>query len=125
MAVIGSTRKKHIELILEGVKTQTRRRHKRPLKAGKIYAIKRDWFHFTPHWIMITRVRKQRLGDITAEEAQAEGGYTIEEFKEVWRRISGAWDPNEVIVIYEFKILEQPEPGNLNGFLRGGFSFLM
>jgi len=29
-------KKEHIKLILEGVKTQTRRRHKRLLKKGKI-----------------------------------------------------------------------------------------
>jgi len=118
-------KREHLELILEGVKTQTRRRHKRLLKAGKIYDIKKDWYHSTGHKIKITKVYRQRLGDITPEEAQDEGGYTIEEFKDVWRRISGAWDPNEFVVVYEFKVVEQHEPGNLNGFQRVGFSFFM
>ena len=114
-------KREHIKLILKGVKTQTRRRHTRLLKAGKIYHIKSDWIHRTPHKIMITRVRKQLLSDITYEEAQAEGGYTVREFMDVWRRINGAWDPDEVIVVYEFKVVDQPDPVSLNRFLEGLF----
>jgi len=44
----------------------------------------------------------------------AEGGYTVAEFKEVWRRINGSWDPNEVVVVYDFKVVETPR---LNGFI--------
>jgi len=107
-------KREHIKKILEGTKTQTRRRHKHLLKAGKVYDIRKDWYHSTGHKILITRVRRQRLGDITPEEAQAEGGYTVEEFKEVWRRINGVWDPDEEVVVYEFRVVDQPR---LNGFL--------
>ena len=106
-------KREHIKLILEGVKTQTRRRHIRLLKAGKIYPIKRDWTHSTPHRILINRVRRQRLGDITPEEARAEGGYTVTQFMDVWRRINGRWDPDEVVVVYEFKVVDQSEPRRL------------
>lgn len=57
--------KEHIKLILESVKTQTRRRHKRLLKKGKIYDIKKDWYHNTGHKVRIIDVFKHRLGDIT------------------------------------------------------------
>ena len=80
----------HIELILRDVKTQTRRRHRRLLKAGKIYDIKTDWVHKTGYKIQIIRVYRQQLGDITPKEAMKEGGYTVEEFKEVWRCINGS-----------------------------------
>jgi len=114
-------KREHIELILRGVKTQTRYRHTRLLKAEKIYSIKRDWTHSTPHRILINRVRRQRLGDITPEEVRAEGGYTVREFMDVWRRINGRWDPDEVIVVYEFKVVDQPDPVSLNRFLEGLF----
>lgn len=108
-------KKEHIDLILEGVKTQTRRRHSRPLKAGRVYDIKKDWYHSTDLKILITRVRRQRLGDITPEEARKEGGYTIKEFQSIWRRIYGPWNPLEEVVVYEFKVVETP---GLNGFRR-------
>ena len=111
-------KKEHIRLILEGKKTQTRRRHKRLLKAGKIYNIKSDWVHKTGHRILITRVYRQRLGEITPEEAMKEGGYTLDEFKQVWIRINGCWEPDEVVVVYEFGLVPRVEPGNLNGCLR-------
>jgi len=98
-------RREHIDLILEGRKTQTRRRHKHILKAGKVYGIKTSWVHWTGHRILITRVYRQRLGDITPEEARKEGGYTVEEFKEVWRRINGSWNPDEEVWVYEFRAL--------------------
>ena len=40
------------------------------------------------------------------EEAMKEGGYIIEQFKEKWKEIHGYWNPNEVVWVYEFKILE-------------------
>lgn len=98
----------HIELILSGVKTQTRRRHKRTLKAVKIYDIKKDWLQGQK-----TKVYRQRLRDITPEEALKEGGYAVEEFKQVWIRINGYWDPDEVVVVYEFKAVDPPRPNSL------------
>jgi hypothetical protein len=60
--------------------------------------------------------RGQRLGDITPEEARAEGGYSVEEFREAWRQIYGGWDPDEEVVVYEFKLLEnEAEQTKLNG----------
>jgi hypothetical protein len=93
----------HIRLILEGVKTQTRRRHGRPLKAGRIYDVKRDWYHSTGHKILITDVYRQRLRDITPEEDNKEGNYTVDEFIEEWKDINGSWEPDEVVWVYEFK----------------------
>jgi len=100
-------KREHIRMILDGVKTQTRRRHRHRLKAGKVYNINRDWHHSTGDKILIIRVRRQRLGDITPAEAMEEDGYTVEEFREVWRRINGGWEPDEVVVVYEFKVVEQ------------------
>ncbi|KON30623.1 hypothetical protein AC482_03410 [miscellaneous Crenarchaeota group-15 archaeon DG-45] len=111
-------KKEHIELVLLGVKTQTRRRHKHRLKAGRIYDVKTSWTHRTGHKILITKVYTQRLRDITPEEAAKEGNYTIGEFVYVWMRINGEWNPNEFVVVYEFKVVTQPaHPVRLKGFL--------
>ena len=65
---------------------------------GKVYDINKEWYHGTGHRILVTRVRRQRLGDVTPGEARAEGGYTVEEFTEAWKRINGGWDPDEEVV---------------------------
>ena len=55
---------------------------------------------------------------MTAEEARKEGSCTLEEFRKVWERINGRWDPDEAIWVYAFKVAAQPaRPGRLNGFL--------
>ena len=94
-----------IRMNLDDVKTQTLRLHKRPLKVGRVYRINRNWFEFTDIHIRITKRHRQRLGDVTPEEALKEGGYTFEEYKEVWRRINGSWDPSIVVWVYEFRLL--------------------
>lgn len=100
---------------------KTRYRHLRPIKAGKIYNIKKDWIYKTGHKILIIRVYRQRLGDITPEEVVKEGGYTLAEFKDIWERINDRWNPDDVVIVYKFKVVKQPESERLNGFLRGLF----
>jgi hypothetical protein len=113
-------KKEHINKILEGTKTQTRRRHKRPLKVGRVYDVNKDWYHSTDIKIRIVKAYIQRLGDITPDEAFKEGGYTIEEFISVWKRINISWDPDEEVVVYEFRLLpDRPgdRPRGLRDFL--------
>ena len=102
-------KKEHIEKILEGVKTQTRRRHRRPLKVGRVYDVKKDWYHSTGIKIRIIKAFRQRLEDITPDEAFKEGGYSIKEFISVWKRINGFWRPNEEVWVYEFSVVNEPE----------------
>jgi len=106
----------HIRLVLEGKKTQTRRRHVHILKVGRVYRIQRSWYEWTNIRILITRAFQQRLGDITAEEAQKEGGYTIEKFRKVWEEINGDWDPLEVVWVYEFRIYQLKKRTRLRAF---------
>jgi len=99
----------HVEPILRGIKTQTRRTWKKPrVKVGGIYKAKTKLFskeYFA--LIKVTGLRKERLGDITPEDAQAEGGYTVEEFKKVWQRIIGEWDPEQEVWVVEFEVISK------------------
>ena len=106
-------KKEHIPLITRRLKTQTRRRHRNVLKAGRVYSVKTNYFTTTGHRVRITRVRRERLGDISEEDALAEGGYTVEEFVDVWRRINGSWDPDDEIIVYEFELVEDLEPSSI------------
>ena len=102
-------RKDLIELVARGEKTQTRRKHKRTLNAGRIYAVKLNWFKETGLYLRITRACKQRLGDITQEDAAKEGFSGVEEFKAKWIHINGSWDPELIVTVYDFELAEKDD----------------
>ncbi|RLG49621.1 MAG: hypothetical protein DRO00_09770 [Thermoproteota archaeon] len=108
-------RKEHIDKILRGEKTQTRRRSRYQYKVGRTYRIQRSWYNYTDIKILITRRYKQRLGDITQKEVRKEGYSSLEEFKQAWITINGYWDPDEIVTVYEFKLVD-PNPSI---FIRG------
>ena len=94
--------KVHAEAIVKGGKTQTSRKNKDPrLKRGVI--VRAQVTHYAD--LQITDVYRKRLGDFDEEDAKREGGYTLEEFKEVWRRLHGEWNPNEYVYIIQFNSL--------------------
>lgn len=101
-------KKSLLELVLSGLKTQTRRLHKHTLKKGRTYILKKNWVKNTGEYIKINRVAHQRLGDITEEDAEKEGFSSIEEFRKVWISINGSWDPDTEVVVYDFEITDPP-----------------
>lgn len=92
----------HMEPILNGTKTQTSRRGIPDPKVrvgAKIHAA--VW---EPHFaeLRITSIERKRLGDFTEEDARREGGYTLEQFKEVWKSLHGEWNENESVFVIQF-----------------------
>jgi hypothetical protein len=49
------------------------------------------------------------LGDISAEDIRKEGFNTLAEFEEEWININGSWDPDLVVIAYEFKLLRDSD----------------
>ncbi|MEM3566915.1 MAG: ASCH domain-containing protein [Candidatus Bathyarchaeia archaeon] len=95
-------------LILEGRKTQTRRL--KPLwKEGCIYPIMDDYSEGPKGYVRIIRCWQQRLGDITPEEAKAEGFNSLEEFKATWIRLYGFWQPEIFVYAIEFQLIKTAE----------------
>ena len=94
--------------ILEGRKTQTRRTSRNELRIGKVYPIRCRYFERAKDKALITRKFKQRLGDISLEDARKEGFDSLEEFQACWTRIHGSWNPDIIVTVYEFK-LARPE----------------
>lgn len=93
-----------------GLKWETRRHWKsQRVTPGKSYRILRMGVDglFTerkdaPAYALVTDVWEEPLGEIDAASAVAEGGFTISEFKDLWRELHGWWDPTEEIYVVQY-----------------------
>ncbi len=55
-------------------------------------------------YLKISTVERKRLADFTEEDAKAEGGYTLEEFRKRWIERYSVWNPNQRVWITKFKV---------------------
>jgi hypothetical protein len=113
-------KRKHLQKILEGSKTQTRRTHKHTWKIGRVYSIRDRWFSKPQAHIKILRKFKQRLGDISMEDVKKEGYESLAEFQKIWEEINGpgSWDPNLIVTAYEFKLIKNLKERPLKDAIR-------
>jgi len=96
--------KAHSDSILKGIKTQTSRKTKDPrLQEG--VTVRAQVTHFAD--LEVSGVYRKKLGDFDEEDAKREGGYTLDEFKQVWKTLHGEWNPNESVYIIQFKLARQ------------------
>lgn len=97
----------HMKPILDNIKVQTTRKGipDPKIKIGSIVhgAI------WEPHFadLRIVSIKRKRLGDFTEEDAKREGGYTLDEFKEVWKSLHEEWHDNEIVYIIAFQRVEK------------------
>jgi len=93
------------------VKTQTRRPSKswsgRAYKVGDVLPLRDGYNGPTLAKIRITRRFQQRLGEIPMEDIQKEGFRSLEEFKREWTNIYGEWNPDQIVTVYEFRLIEE------------------
>jgi ParB family chromosome partitioning protein len=89
--------------ILKGLKTQTTRMNipDQRLKSRSVV-------HATilePHFadLQVLSVERKRLKYFTEEDANAEGGYTLKEFKEIWKMKYGEWNENQLVYLIRFE----------------------
>lgn len=95
--------KVHADAIVRGKKSQTSRKSKDPrLQQGSV--VQAQVSHFAD--LEVTSVTRKRLGDFDEKDARAEGGYTPDEFKKVWKRLHGAWNPDETVYVIRFQLLK-------------------
>src|SRR5205823_7596079 len=75
---------RHYKAVLEGSKTQaTRRRPDPEIQQGSI--VRAAVNHFADLEVM--GLERKRLGEFNEADARREGGYTLAEFKDYWRRV--------------------------------------
>jgi ParB family chromosome partitioning protein len=99
----------HMEPILKEMKTQTSRKGipDPKIKAGaRVHAA--VW---EPHFadLIVTSIERKRLDDFTELDAKREGGYTLEQFKKVWRDIHGEWDESKIVYVIHFRLVKDGE----------------
>lgn len=103
---------RHINPILTGQKTQTRRvwkGQKRRVKIGSVHLAK-TWMFSSKHFakLLIRNAHKERLGDITEEDALKEGYNSIRDFVQDWKKVNNSHDPDLVVWVIEFEVVHQP-----------------
>jgi ParB family chromosome partitioning protein len=92
---------RHYQAVVSGEKQQTTRRRADPrIEAGTI--VRADVIQFAD--LEITDVIRKRLSEMTEEDAREEGGYSLDEFQELWRRSYGGWNPDELVTIIRFRL---------------------
>jgi ParB family chromosome partitioning protein len=91
------------KLLLDGAKTQTSRTEM-PDPKVKVGAT----VHATiwePHVVdlRVTAIERKRLRYFDEEDAEREGGYTLEEFRKKWKKSHGEWDENQLVYVIHFE----------------------
>jgi hypothetical protein len=89
-----------------GEKTQTRPISKIRYREGSVQPVQETYKSGkAKDHIRIDRRYEQRLGDVTEEQAIAEGFQSLSEFKEEWSKITKqSWNPDQVVTAYEFRL---------------------
>lgn len=92
-----------MEPILKGLRTQktTAVAPDSKVKAGKVVVATILEPHFAD--LHIISVERKRLKYFTEVDAKAEGNFSLEEFREEWKKKHGRWDENQLVFITRFK----------------------
>lgn len=97
----------HVEPILAGEKTQTRRLGKKRWNEGAVHQCKTNLFGDLFARVTIIQVRQERLGDISLEDLVREGHATGEDYKAVWERIyKTPWDDELLVWVVDFEVTD-------------------
>lgn len=96
----------HVDLILEGRKTQTRRTGKKRWNVGAVHQCKTQMFGEPFAKVLILGVREERLGKISWEDICREGYGWRGDYKEAWERIyKTPWDDDLEVWVVDFRLM--------------------
>ncbi len=89
--------------ILKGSKTQTTRVNPvdSRIKAGSVVRATVMEPNFAN--LRIVSIERKRLKYFSVDDARAEGGYSLEEFKRTWRRRHGEWNESLLVYVMRFE----------------------
>ena len=93
----------HIRSMIDGIKIQTSRKSlDYKIKEGAI--IKANLWQPNYCQLRVKRIERKKLKDFDEQDARREGGYSLEEFKNVWKNLHEEWDPEETVNIIHFEV---------------------
>lgn len=108
----------HVDLILAGEKTETRRLGKKRWNVGAVHLCGTKLFGGTFARVKILDVYEERLGDMGQTDIAAEG-YAGKDYKAAWERINKKpWDDDEVVWVVMFEVVDCPDCWGL-GYIPG------
>ena len=97
----------HVDMILSGRKTQTRRNwKKRRAVVGSIHQARTKLFGKPFAYLKILKVKQQYLDEISNEDCIKEGYNNFSEFRIIWMKINSSWDESQKVFVVEFVITE-------------------
>lgn len=100
-------KQEHVQPILDGRKTQTRRTGKLRWKVGTIRQAKTGYRKDSEFAkLRIRAIRQGQLGEITEADALAEGYNSIAEYREVFERIYGHWHDEMMVWVIDFVLVK-------------------
>jgi hypothetical protein len=99
----------HVQPILEGWKTQTRRLGRKRWNVGAIHQCRTRPFDGEPFArVRITSVRRERLGDISGGDVAREGYRSRRDYRRAWEAIYGSpWEDDLEVWVVDFKLLDR------------------
>lgn len=97
----------HVEPILSGRKTQTRRLGRKRWKVGSIHQCKLNYRTEPFTRVKVTAVRQERLGNIPEGDIRNQGYSSVKAYREASERIYGFWDPGAEVWVVEFELARQ------------------
>lgn len=107
----------HIEKIRAEEKTTTRRDwspNYAGVTVGNVYIASPRMFitdEDADCYVRITDTYPEPLGEMTNRDADREGGYTLSEFRNLWRDLNGEWDPEQTVTVVDFDYVGRSRPG--------------
>jgi ParB family chromosome partitioning protein len=93
----------HMQPILNGTKTQTSRTGIPDPKVKEGAIIHAAVWEPRFADLRVKEIERKRLKFFDKDDAKREGGYTLEEFKEVWKKLHGDWDENQFVYVIHFE----------------------
>ncbi len=105
----------HVEPILSGRKTQTRRMGKRRWRIGAIHECRTALFGEPFAKVRILGVRQEQLGDISDADVRREGYDSVADYIQVFKRIYGRWNPEKLVWVVSFVRVEVVDNAESSG----------
>jgi len=96
----------HVEPILNGTKTETRRTGAKRWNVGSVHQCKLNYVSEPFARVRILGVRREPLGALNDDDARAEGYESVDAYRRAFEDIYGFWDGDRLVWVVRFELVE-------------------